>query len=64
MARKQLLRVHDVHTTFSLRAHSVLTVTIAFKIFLLIFYILSNPFANIVIHIVKMFEVKQNLQHI
>jgi len=38
-----LQRAHGAHTAFSRRAHSVLTAIIAFKIFLHIFFILSNP---------------------
>jgi len=41
MARTQ--RSHGAHTAFSQRAQSVLTAIIAFKIFYLSFYILSNP---------------------
>ena len=43
-ARKQLLqRVHGAHTEFSRCAHSVLTAIIAFLIFYLFIFILSNP---------------------
>jgi len=37
-----LQRAHGAHTAFSRRAHSVLTAIIAFKIFYLFFFILSN----------------------
>jgi len=36
-------RAHGAHTAFSRRTHSVLTAIIAFKIFYLFFFILSNP---------------------